>query len=77
MKATKATANREWVVFTEDKGRHVVSAPSLRTALRNFDKSKARIVAAIEMGCLPVQPAEDRPFIAVLLANPHFVVHDL
>jgi len=72
----KPASNRDWVVFTEDQERHTISAPSLRTALRNFDESKSRVVAAIEMGCLPLKPAEHRPFIAVFLQNPHFEVQD-
>lgn len=65
---------RDFVIFTADGERHAVSAPTLRTALRNSGliESKSAIVAAIEAGCLPVQPAEARPFCAVMLTNPHF-----
>lgn len=65
---------RDYCIFTADQTRHVVKAASLRSALRSFGDSKGVVIAAIEMGCMPTKPAEDRPFIAVLLRNPHFVL---
>ena len=67
-------SNHRYCIITNDGAREFVDAPSLRTAVRNFeaDKSKPPIVAAIESGCLPAQPAADRPFVAVFLRNPAF-----
>jgi len=71
MKTAKPPSGREWVIFTE-KERHVIAAPSLRTALRNFGESKGRVIAAIEACCLPVRKTDDQPFMAVFLENPHY-----
>ena len=67
-------SKRAFIIFTSDGARTRVEAPTLRTALRNSGsiESKSAIVAAIEEGCLPVQPREERPFLAVLLTNPAF-----
>lgn len=67
------SAQRRYCIFTAGGERHFVAAPSLRTALRNFDERKSPVVAAIGTGCLPAAPAEDRPFVAVFLKSPHFV----
>ena len=68
---------RDWTLFTADGARHSVSAPTLRTALRKSGliESKSAIVAAIEAGCLPARPAEDRPFCAVFLSNHLLLLH--
>lgn len=62
---------RVFVIYTSDQQRHAVEAPTLRTALRNFGGSPAAIVGAFDLTCLPL-PNEERPFLAVFLANPHF-----
>lgn len=64
---------RAFVIFTSDGQRTRVEAPTLRTALRNFDERKSPLVACVEVGCLPVAPAEDRPFFLVALSNPRFI----
>ena len=65
--------SRKYRIFTADGESQDVEAPSLRRALRNFPDKKTAIVAAVEVGCLPLAPAEDRPFFAVFLKSPHFV----
>lgn len=66
----------EFIIYTADGHTHSVQAPSLRTALRNFQPKDAgvgsRVIAAVESGCLPAPAAEDRPFFAVFLKNPRF-----
>ena len=51
-----------------------VSAPSLRTALRQLGKQvpETSVVAAIERDCLPIPEDDARPFLAVLLKNPRY-----
>lgn len=67
---------RDFAIFTDDGQRHTVTAPSLRTALRNFDERKARVVAAVESRCLPVPEHDERPCLVVVLGNPRFVRPD-
>ena len=74
---TKKSKKRGFVIFTEDGERHSVCAPSLRTALRDFENGKTRIVAAVEETCLPMAVADASPFVAVLLSNPRFVAPPL
>lgn len=64
---------RRFVIFTADGQRQSLKAPTLRTALRNFDERKSPVVAAVEAGCLPHAPVEDRPFFLIALTNPEFI----
>lgn len=71
--APATDAMRDYCIFTADGNRHVVNAPSLRTAVRRFDESQGAVVAAGEAGCLPAAPVEDRPFVAVFLKSMAFI----
>ena len=63
---------RSFAIFLADGSRHLETAPSLRKALRKFGRETS-IVAAIESACLPTPENDSRPFVAILLNNPHFV----
>ncbi len=66
-------ADTRFHIFTEEGWREVIEAPSLRKALAKFEgKSKVRIVGAFDEGSLPLEPAADRPFLAIFLRNPNF-----
>jgi hypothetical protein len=68
------SAEKPYCIFTTNGGRHIVDAPSLRTAIRRFDKKgQGPIVAACAVACMPAPMAEDCPFLVVILNNPHFV----
>jgi hypothetical protein len=60
---------RSFVIFTEDGARRTIKAPTLRTALRNFDGDPGKILAAVDVERLPKAPSA-LPFFAVLLSNP-------
>lgn len=65
-------AAKKYCILTAAGARFVVSAPSLRTALRGFDeKANGLVVAAVEEDCIP-QPKDDQPFMAVFVKSPNF-----
>ena len=65
-------AAKNYRIFTASGEPFVVSAPSLRTALRGFDeKAHGAVVAAVEESCMP-HAEDDRPFLAVFLKSPNF-----
>lgn len=66
-------AEQTYCIFTANGVRHDVTAPSLRTAVRRFDKKgQGQIVAACEAACLPPPDSDARPFLAVFLKCPDF-----
>jgi hypothetical protein len=62
-----------YCIFTANGVRHAVTAPSLRTAIRRFDKKgQGGIVAACEAACMPPPATDAVPFLAVFLQCPDF-----
>ncbi len=69
------TRSRRWVIFTDEGNRRLIIAPSLRTALRKFEKddpAAGQVIAAVEAHCLPTPSDEALPFLAVMLKNPRY-----
>ena len=64
--------SKTFILYTADARTHVIEAPSIRTALRNFGGPPEAILAAVNATCVPKPAKGDRPFFAVLLANAAF-----
>ncbi len=72
-RASRKAARRTWAIFSTDQQITTIHASSLRVALRRCQVDEGEILAAVETACLPVPDGDARPFLAVLLRNPHYI----
>lgn len=65
---------KHFEIYLDNGESKQVEAPSLRKAVRDAEKGigKARIIAAIDVACLPPPASAEQPFRAVFLRNPGF-----
>ncbi len=63
---------RSFRVFTDGQQIVTLEAPSLRAALRGCGIRPEKILAAVDIACLPAPETESQPFLACFLKNPNF-----